>query len=764
MSRALPSALRAVMAVLVVMMATPVAGQQAAQRQRLGSIEEAIRAGSALSGRAGPRSVNWIDEGARFSFTTVNPTTRQPEIRRYDPARQRDELLVDRPLTLPGTDEPFRYDEFTFGADSRFLLFQSNFRPIYRHSGIADFYLYSLEGDTIRRAVTDARTAELSPNGSLIGYERGGDLYVIELASGRERRLTDSANDTIFNGVFDWVYEEEFGLVQAWAWSPDNRRIAFWQTEEGGVPFVQLTDYGEQHPEWVHIAYPKVGDHNPVVRIGVADVGTGQVRFLDTGLAEEHYIPRIYWTSDPNTLAVVTLNRLQNHLRLFFFDVRTGERRQVMEERSEAWIDVFDFFAGIDHFFYFPEGIREFFWISDRDGWQHIYRYAYDGRLLNQVTSGDWVVTRVEGIDVDDRTIYYVSTERSPLERHLYSIRFDGSRKRRLTQQAGTHSIDMSPSTDWYIDTWSSTTQHRTVELWSTEGNGRRVAVLGANNEIDRWLETHEYSPLELFSFTTSDGQRLDGGMIKPPGFDPGRRYPVVLTVYGGPGSQDVYNAFESTGWHQYLAQQGYLVVSLNNRGNGNYGRDFMEIVYEDLGRWESNDFAEAARWLGRQTYVDAERIAIHGTSYGGYAAIYTMLAHPGVFSVGIANSPVTDWRLYDTIYTERYMGLLGPNAEGYARASTLNKVDRLEGHLLLIHSAMDENVHPQNTMQLLTALTSAGKDAELRFYPPGAHGAAYDFASYVTMLEVYTNTLCENILPGCQPLDLNADQTRPAS
>ena len=761
MLRMKTAAMHAALATLVLLGSLPVAAQQ---RQRLGSVEEALRAGAALSGRGGPGSVNWIDEGDRFSFTTTNAETRLPEIRRYDPSTQRDELLVDRPLTMPGTEDTFEYDSFEFGADSRFLLFQSNFRPIYRRSGIADFYLYELDGDTVRRAVTNARTAELSPDGRLVGYERDGNMYVIDLASGRERQLTSDANDTIFNGVFDWVYEEEFGLAQAWEWSPDSRRIAFWQTEEGSVPLIEITDHEGQHPEEIAIAYPKVGDHNPVVRIGVADVTSGQVRFLDTGITTEHYIPRIYWTSDPNQLAVVTLNREQNHLQLFFFDVNSGQRRLVMEERSEAWIDVFDFFAGIDHYFYFPEGIREFFWISDRDGWNHLYRYSYDGRLLNQVTEGDWVVTRVEGIDVEDRTIYYVGTERSPLERHLYSIRFDGSRKRQITQTPGTHNINMSPNTEWFIDSWSNTTTHRTVELWSTAGNGRRVTVLEANRETDAWLATHEYSPMELFQFTTSDGQRLDGAMIKPPAFDPNRRYPVMLAVYGGPGSQDVYNSFETSGWYQYLAQQGYLVVMVNNRGNGNYGRDFMEIVYEDLGRWEANDFAETARWLGRQSYVDRERIAIHGTSYGGYSTISALVRHPGVFALGMANSPVTDWRLYDSIYTERYMGLLPQNDQQYEAASTTNKAANLQDRLLLIHSAMDENVHATHTFQLLTALTNAGKDADFRFYPPGAHGAAYDFASYITMMEVYTNSLCEEILPGCEPTDLNVDPNRPAS
>jgi dipeptidyl-peptidase-4 len=246
--------------------------------------------------------------------------------------------------------------------------------------------------------------------------------------------------------------------------------------------------------------------------------------------------------------------------------------------------------------------------------------------------------------------------------------------------------------------------------------------------------------------------------MIRPPDFDATNRYPVVLAIYGGPGSQQVYDQFASNGWHQYLAQQGYIVVGLNNRGSGNYSRDFMEIVYGRLGEWEARDFAEVGRWLASQPWVDGERMAIQGTSYGGYATIMTMLRHPGVFRLGIANSPVTDWRLYDTIYTERYMGLLGANADGYEGSSVLGYVDALEGHLLLVHSAMDENVHPQNTMQLLTELAKAGKDAELRFYPPGAHGAAFDWASFLTMNEVYTNALCEYLKPSCTPANLNVD------
>lgn len=723
--------------------------------QRIESVPDALVLSSRLAGGAGPASVNWIDGGRRFSYTIR--TAAEHEVRVHDPAALTDQLLFDpRRLTLAGEPEPLRYRSFQFGRDSRNLLFQTNFRPIYRHSGIADFYLYSLEEEALRLVARDARTAELSPGGGLVGIERAGNLFVSDAATGEERQLTHVDGDTIFNGVLSWVYEEEFGFAQAWRWSPDDRRIAYWQTNESGVPVTQLTDFEDQHPDWFTLAFPKVGDRNPSVRIGVVDVSSGETCWMDTGLEDEHYVPRIYWTSDPDLLAIVTLNRAQNHLRLFLFDVRNGQGRQVMEERSDTWIDVFDFFAGIDDFFHFPAGLREFFWLSDRDGWPHLYRYDYEGRLLNQVTTGEWAVTRVEGVNPVTRTVYYTSTEVSPLERHLYGIGFDGGGKARLTRERGNHQVDMSPDGRYFIDRWSNTDTPRQVELWTTDEGGRKLATLEANDGVRRLLRTMAYSPAELFRFTTSDGVELDGSIIRPPDFDPSRRYPVLLSIYGGPGSQQVYDAFASNGWHQYLAQRGYLIVGLNNRGSGNYGRDFMKMVHGELSRWEALDFAEVGRWLARQPWADGERMAILGTSYGGYMAIMTQLRHPGVFALAIANSPVTDWRLYDTIYTERYMGLLPENEAGYDAASALPLADRLQDPLLLIHSGMDENVHPQHTMQLLTALARNGKDAELRFYPPGAHGAAFDFPSRVIMTEVYTNVLCRHVPADCEPVNLN--------
>jgi dipeptidyl-peptidase-4 len=450
--------------------------------------------------------------------------------------------------------------------------------------------------------------------------------------------------------------------------------------------------------------------------------------WLDPGEKGEFYIPRIYWTSRPDTLAVVLLNRPQNEMKLLFFDVNTGGRRQVMTETSKTWLDVYDFYAGVDDMLSFPEGSTEFFWLSDRDGWQHLYRYDYSGRLINQVTRGSWSPTRIEGTNAATRTIFYTSTEASPLERQLYSIRFDGTGKKRITALPGRHQINMAPNATYFLDRHSAVDRPSQVELWATAG--QKLKTMEANQGVTAWLGTHAYSPARIFSFTTSDGTRIDGSIIRPIPFDSTRRYPVVFEIYGGPGSQQVFNQFSTSGWNQWLAQRGYIVVGLNNRATNNYGRDFMKVVYKQLGKYEALDFAEAARHLATLPYVDSKRYAINGTSYGGYVGVYAMEMYPELFPVGIANSPVGDWRLYDTIYTERYMGLLGDNLKGYVESSPIENAARMRGNLLLIHSMLDDNVHPQNTMQLLTALTNAGRDAELRIYPPGRHGAAYNQAS----------------------------------
>jgi len=730
-----------------------VAGAQ--EKQRFANMDEAGQAGAILAGRQGPRNVNWIEGGKRYSYIDRDARTGTPVIRAYDPATGRDTLLfTNTGLTFPGTNQPFTYDSFEWAQDSRHLVFQSNFEPIYRRSGISDFYIYSLADRSMQLATKAARTAELSPNGALLGFERGGDMYVTNLSTHQEKRLTRDSAAHVFNGHFDWVYEEEFGLAQAWKWSPDSRYIAYWQLNDAAEPEIQISDYSGAHQDWERIRIPQVGDSNATVRIGVVNVASGQNTWLDTGEKGEFYIPRIYWTSRPDTIAVVTLNRPQNEMKLFFFDVKTGGRRQVMTETSRTWLDVYDFYAGVEDMMTFPSDSREFFWLSDRDGFQHLYRYDYSGKLINQVTKGKWSVTRVEGSDAKAQTIYYTSTEASPLQRQLYSVRFDGTGQRRITTAEGNHRINMAPTATFFIDRYSSLRQPTQVEIWAAPG--QKLRTLEANAAVTTWLQTHAYSQPEIFSFTTSDGVRLDGSIVKPIPFDPNKRYPVIFDIYGGPGSQQVYNEWHPSGWTQWLAQEGYIIVGLNNRGTNNYGSAFMKVVYKQLGKYEALDFAEAARYLGKQSYVDSKRVAIVGTSYGGYSTVYTMEMYPDLFPVGVANSAVGDWRLYDTIYTERYMGLLNDNLKGYVESAPIEQAPKMRGNLLLIHSMMDDNVHPQNTMQLLTALTNAGRDAELRIYPPGRHGAAYNGTSFRLIRQV-TDAYLARYLKGPNPPSLQA-------
>ncbi|MCH2448568.1 MAG: DPP IV N-terminal domain-containing protein [Gracilimonas sp.] len=735
-----------ILILLFLTIASLTANTHAQEKNRYTSFEEALYAGGQLSGSNGPSNVVWINDGDQYSYTQRNSETGASEIRSYNPATEEDRLIfVNSDFNIPGTNETFQYNSFQWTDDSRFIVFQSNFRPIYRRSGISDYYYYEVESGELNVLVKDAMTAELSPDGSKVGYEREGDLFVYDLNEEKETRLTDSGAENFYNGRFGWVYEEEFGLAQAWSWSHDSKYIAYWQTDERDVELFVSTDYSGTYPEYVEIPYPKVGHDNPKIKIGTVHVESGENNWMGLDL-KDGYVPRFYWTSQPGNLAVVWMNRPQNHLQLHFFNASSGNGTLIMEEKNEnGWIDVFDFFAGIDHYFFFPEEMEQFFWVSERDGFNHIYRYNYSGEVINQVTDGDWEVTNIHAINPSSEFIYYSSTEESPLERHLYSIKFDGSQKEQHTAEPGNHSISMGDNGLFYIDWYSSKDTPRQIELWSTASELLRK--LEDNAAVSKYVENKVYAPKELFSFTTSDGQELDGSIIKPIDFDPNRSYPLLFNIYGGPGAQGVYNSWESSGWTQWLAQEGYVIVNVNNRGSGGYGHNFEKIVYKNLGHWEAHDFAETANYLiDEYDWIDGERVGIRGHSYGGYMSSFAILTHPNIFKVAIVGAPVTDWKLYDTIYTERYMGLLEDNEEGYAQSAVTTHAAKLQGKMFIAHSSMDENVHMQNTMQLVKALTDEGNDADLRIYPPGAHGVAYNQTSYQLLYRTYSEYLDEHL------------------
>jgi dipeptidyl-peptidase-4 len=727
-------------------------GLKAQNKQEYGSLTDALRSGGSLYGNPGPQSVNWTNGGAKYSFTNND------EIHSMDPQTLKDELIfTNKGITFPGTDKPFDYESFQWSHDSKHLVFKTNTRHIYRRSAISDYFNYDVDSKQLKQAAKDARSAELSPDGSKVGMERNGNMYVYNYATGKEKQLTsDSTSENgTFNGHYDWVYEEEFGQAQAWNWSKDSRYMAFWQFDERQVPDFQMTNFDGLHPDQVHIPIPQVGDPNPSVKIGVVDVESGKKVWLTPDETGDFYIPRIYWTSNPDVLALMTLNRAQNHMKLYFFNVKTGEHHVVLEEQNTTWIAIFNFYTNVNDMVYFPEKSKEFFWVSDRSGYYHIYRYNYDGKLINQVTKGNWDMIKVSGIDPETKKIYYLSAEDGGLDQQFYSIKFDGSDKTKLSTVPGFHDINMSPSTKYYLDSYSNVSTPLHVAL--DNDHGKTLKMLEDNQGVNDFIQKHAYSSPEFIKVKTADGATLDGYIIKPFNFDPKKKYPVVMTVYGGPESHDVFNSFSTDTWQQWLAQNGYIVANVNNRGIANYGSAFMKIVYKQLGKYESGDFVATANYLAKLPFVDSAKMAIMGTSYGGYSTTYTLLTHPGVFKVGIANSPVTDWRLYDDIYTERYMAPLKDNEEGYKASSDITYAANLKDHLLLIHSMSDDNVHPSNTMQLLTALTNAGKDAELRIYPPGAHGAAYNWQSYLLIEDVSFQFL-ERYLKGNNDLpNLNA-------
>ncbi len=712
------------------------------QKQQYANLQEAIFSARNLRGDRAPSNVVWIRGGTQYSFTKSNQGSQ--EIWIHDISSGEETLaFTAKDLTMKESDQAFRYSSFEWAGDYSYLLFQTNFNPIWRNSGNADYYYYSIKNKKLELIVKQAFSAEVSPDGTKLGYGKSGDLYMYTFNNEKITRFTDDAEDHFYNGRFGWAYEEEFGLVQGWKWSPDSKYMAFWQSDEREVPIYILTDFSGHNPEYMEVPYPKVGDKAPEVKIGIINTETVQSSWIDFDL-KGGYIPRIYWTSEEDQLAIVYMNRPQNKLELYFANVISKQKKMIYKEDSDTWIDVSDFFSGeLDHF-YFPEDMNHFFLVSERDGWAHIYMIDYSGESIKQVSNGEFEVIGIRAINKAEKSLYFISTEASPLERNLYSVKFNGKKKKRITTGEGNHRIDLSPDGKYFFDTYSNINTPTRIEFSST--NGKVNDVTGDSKSVSEFLEEHVYAPKEIFSFTNSDGIKLDGFLIKPMNFDPTKKYPLLLSIYGGPGSQGVYNTFGTNGWEQYLAQEGFVIANVNNRGNGGYGSDFEKSVHGQLGKYESKDFIETAQFLALNDWIDGDNMAIYGHSYGGFMSSFTMVKYPGVFKASIVAAPNCDQRLYDCILTERLMGLLEDNEKGYIESAVSTHADQLEGKMLLVHSLMDDNVHPQHTFQLVKAFIQAGKDVDLRIYPPGNHGIAYDLTSYLLLMRQYTDFLEEHL------------------
>ena len=687
-------------------------------------------------------ALQWMRDGQRYSYVQPgdNGVT---DLVAEDARTGAKTRLVDGSRLVAGQQKPIEIEDYTWSPDERKLLIYTNSQPVWRENTKGTYYLYDLDAGRVTPVSTRPgwqMFAKLSPDGRRVGFVRDNDLYVTDMTTGQETRLTSDGSDAIINGTFDWVYEEELGLQDGWRWSPDGARIAFWRLDASRERnFSWINDTDSAYSRVIQLRYPKAGSPNAIARIGVVEVGGGAPRFVDTGSDPEVYLARMEWAESPNEIVIQRLNRHQNKLEVLLADARTGASRTVFTDTDPAWVEVDDDFQWIN-------GGKDFLFSSERDGFNHLYLVSRDGRNVRQLTRGRWDVTSVTAVDERTGTVYFGAHAPQPEQTHLYRVRLNGSGLQQITREPGTHSARIASNSPFFLSTYSSAGVPPVIRLQST-ADGAVVRTLVDNAQVRQTVQSLGTGRPEFFSFRTADGTELRGSMIKPANFDAGKKYPVLMYVYGGPGSQTVMDSWGGTRylWHQMLAQRGYVVVSVDNRGTGARGSAFKKATYLKLGAVETADQVEAARHLATLPWVDATRIGIWGWSYGGFMTASAMFAPGSPFKAGIAVAPVVDWSLYDTIYTERFMRTPQENPQGYDRGSPVKHAARLRAKMLVVHGTGDDNVHFQNTTQLVNALQAAGKQFDFMMYPNRNHGISGGNTSQ-HLYTLMTNWVTENL------------------
>ncbi len=619
-------------------------------------------------------------------------------------------------LELPGGGT---LEDYEFSEDDKKILLTINKEKIYRHSYRADYYVVDLvDASWIYLSENGKQQlASFSPDGKKVAFVRENNLFVYNLETGREQQLTfDGEHNHIINGAPDWVYEEEFAFSKGYAWSPDSRAIAFYRTDESRVRHFNITSYGELYPLDYNYKYPKAGQMNSIVAIHVIDLETGKNIQMDTGPETDQYIPRIKWTGRPGELCMLRLNRLQNKLDILLADAGTGKSRVLLEETNEYYIR-----EAVDETVIFLEDGEHFIYNSEKSGFQHFYLYNMDGTEVGAITSGDWDIIDFLGYDPQRRQIYYTSYEGSSVQSNVWSTGLDGCGKKKVSAEDGWNTAEFSKTFDYYIHTHSSANTPKYITLHNAKG--RLLHVLEDNAELKKAALQYALPKKELMTLKTSEGTELNAYMYKPKGFREDGNYPLMMFVYGGPESQKVRDEWKTNEWHFLMLEKGYVIVCVDNRGTDGKGEAFRKSTYMELGKLELEDQVEAAKYFGGLPWIDASRIGIWGGSYGGYLSALCLTRGSGYFKLGIALYPVTNWRYYDTIYTERFMRTPQENPEGYDLNSPIHYADKLQGAFLLVHGMSDDNVHYQNSVDFADALIKADKQFDMVFYPGQAHG-----------------------------------------
>lgn len=675
-----------------------------------------------VAGRFTPNTVGGVRSTANGEFYTAIGDGGKICKYRYKTG-ELDCILFD-PMNADWGGHPHRIFDYTLSPDEKLMLLKTDSKPLYRRSTYSSYVVANLaDGSLTPVAASDSvRYARFSPDGKRVAYVLDNNIFIKTLADGTVEQITnDGRYNLVINGVPDWVYEEEWVIDDALRWSPDSRRIAFLRFDESNVKDYSLDFYGDCYPATDDLyprkftyKYPVAGEDNSVVSLHVCDLTDGSVSTVDIGSDPQQYVPFFGWTPD-GTLYFFKINRLQNNLEIITDDL-AGSQRVIYHETSDKYIDN----ISNDMIRFLPDGDRFIVRNETATGYSHLYMYSMNRGLLWPITAGEWNVTEIVGMA--DGRIWYMSTETSPLRNNLYSVKLDGSGKRCLTPDDGFYGIAPSAQCKYYLSYFSNAQTPTTVSLW--DGKGRFIRMLEDNAPLKTYLAEIGYPVKEFFEFTVErDGQpvALNCYMVKPVDFDPDKKYPVLFTQYSGPGSQSVQDVW-NVDWEDVLVQYGYIVVCMDPRGTGGRGEAFKKSTYGHLGELETEDFIEFARYIGGLPYVDPARLGIYGGSYGGFMALNCILHGNDVFSMAIALAPVTSWRYYDSVYTERFNSLPQLNPEGYDRPSPIFYADRLKGRLLLIHGTADDNVHPQNSFKLIHELVKADKYFDTMFYTDDNH------------------------------------------
>ena len=659
----------------------------------------------------------WMREGGAYTYLRSDSAD-ETDLYRVDAATGTRTLLVRGPELVPSAGrQPIDIDGYQFSRDGSKLLVYTNSVRVWRQNTKGTYYVWDF---TAKRLTPVSRRpgyqmfAKFSPDGRQVAFVRDNNIFVTDLASGAEQALTTDGGDNVINGTSDWVYEEELDLRDAFRWSPDGQRIAFWRLDQTAIRPYYLMNADPLYPTLVPVRYPKAGTPNAEVRIGVVEVASGHTTWVELGADRDIYVAAMDFAESSLEIWLTRLNRLQNRLDLMLADVRTGASRIIMTDADSAWVDARQ-----------PvwlDGGKQFLYLSERDGFAHLYLYTRAGALVRRVTGGDWDVLEVRGVDEKARAVYVTGAIDGPTERPLLRVGLDGKSVTRISHEAGAHNPEFDPSRRFYIDYYSRAGVPPVEQLRNADGTLLRT--IADNAALAGKVAALGLKGPEFLKLRTPDGVELNALMIKPRDFDPAKRYPLLMYGYGGPGSQTVVDSWGGPTylWYQMLAQDGYVIAAVDNRGTGGRGARFKKLTYLRLGHYECADQISAARYFGSLPYVDPSRIGLWGWSYGGYMAARTLFVGGGVFAAAMAVAPVTDWRLYDTIYAERYMRTPGQNPQGYDEGSALAYADSLKGRFLLVHGTGDDNVHFQNSLRLIQRLEQANKQFDMRIYPNKTH------------------------------------------